>query len=71
MGETSRLDEIEERLKRLERTLFPDKTPARWPDATPAPVLYERGCARCGIKWDGPMGYVCPRTDCPTTPRVT
>lgn len=23
-------------------------------------------CPVCGVDWSGPMGYVCPRNDCPT-----
>lgn len=23
-------------------------------------------CPKCGIIFDGPMGYVCPRADCPS-----
>lgn len=25
-----------------------------------------KGCRVCGMKWDKPMGYVCPRSDCPS-----
>lgn len=30
------------------------------------PMLYESACKTCGIKFDGPMGYSCPRSDCPS-----
>lgn len=29
------------------------------------------GCSVCGMKGSGPMGYVCPRMDCPTMPRMS
>ncbi len=28
-------------------------------------------CPTCGVNLSGVMGYVCPRTDCPTQPRIT
>lgn len=35
---------------------------------TPPPIVtpVSPGCPVCGIKFDGPMGYVCPRADCPS-----
>lgn len=30
----------------------------------PQPITASK-CGVCGIKWDGPMGYVCTRTNCP------
>lgn len=26
----------------------------------------DKGCCVCGLKFDGPYGYVCPRLDCPS-----
>lgn len=28
-------------------------------------------CPRCGIKWEGVMGYVCQDPNCPMQPRIT
>jgi hypothetical protein len=27
---------------------------------------YTDGCSVCGLKFSGPMGYVCPNNNCPT-----
>ena len=27
-------------------------------------------CTQCGMMWQGVMGYVCPRMDCPIQPKV-
>lgn len=39
------------------------------PDVMPVPVT--NGCHVCGIKFDGVMGYVCQRTDCPSAIRCS
>ncbi len=31
----------------------------------PSPLDY-KSCPKCGIKLDGPMGYVCSQPQCPT-----
>lgn len=28
-------------------------------------------CAKCGMRWEGAMGYVCPDNHCPVQPKVT
>lgn len=35
------------------------------------PPKINTACKVCGIKFDGPMGYVCPHPDCPTASRGT
>jgi len=32
----------------------------------PEPYWNTKQCPKCGIKLDGPMGYVCPNNPCPT-----
>lgn len=39
------------------------------PVSPPAQVKPYTGCSVCGLNFNGPMGYVCPRSDCPT--RIT
>jgi len=42
------------------------------PDPYPwTPVPRENRCPRCGIKWEGVMGYVCGDPNCPMQPRIT
>lgn len=37
-------------------------------DPTPfLPIVSEDRCPKCGLKIEGCMGYVCPRTDCPNS----
>lgn len=44
--------------------------PAPWPPTTyPSPdpsYMQPSSCRVCGMKFDGPMGYVCSRPDCPS-----
>ena len=37
----------------------------------PSPIQTKpyAGCSVCGLKFDGVMGYVCTRSDCPTAVR--
>ena len=28
-------------------------------------------CDKCGMVWEGAMGYVCPRQDCTIQPKIT
>ncbi len=70
MSEKSRIDDLEERIARLERTLFPLDHPAPYP-AWPSIGIGKTKCAVCGLDWSGPMGYVCPNSACPIQPRST
>jgi hypothetical protein len=45
---------------------FPTHWPPNQPVVQPVP-----SCPKCGIKLDGAMGYVCPRSDCPTQAKAT
>lgn len=36
------------------------------PLPVPAPYSEAPGCAKCGMKFTGPLGYVCPQPDCPS-----
>ena len=49
-----------------------NKLPKEWEKvwSDPNPIL--RTCHRCGMEWgSGPMGYSCPRADCPIQIKVT
>lgn len=39
-----------------------------WPTlpTIPPPKVDYSKCSVCGIQFDGPMGYVCQRLDCPS-----
>jgi len=59
--------EIEERLKKLEqeRQQIPMPLPVPFPDPPQYPPQKPQ-CSKCGLQLHDVMGYVCPRTDCPT-----
>lgn len=40
--------------------------PSPWPIIPPTGPYNNNSCSVCGVKFDGPMGYVCSRTDCPS-----
>lgn len=42
----------------------PYKREAPFPDPL-VPYWDSKQCPKCGIKLDGPMGYVCPNNPCP------
>lgn len=57
---------ITERIERLEKMLGVDRqppTPLHYPVIPWTPAAH---CSRCGIKFEGAMGYNCQRADCPT-----
>jgi len=61
----------EERIKTLEEKVkyLESMQQNLW---NPLPTDYYKGCRVCGMGKDtGVMGYVCPRTDCPTRITVT
>lgn len=60
------MDEVKRRLDRLERAMWPMNYPQQPFMPMPVGPVHVSNCPKCGIKWDGAMGYVCPRTDCPT-----
>ena len=61
-----RLAELERRVKDLEpNRLGPPIVPVPFPEPNPFPSDDSSTCPKCGMKWSGVMGYVCPRTDCP------
>ena len=62
----SRLAQLEARIAQLES---PITVYGPIPSTQTYPIPYNGlpgMCSVCGIKCDGPMGYVCPRGDCPT-----
>ena len=38
-----------------------------WPGFNPnvVPIQSTKNCSACGLRIDGPMGYVCPNAQCP------
>jgi hypothetical protein len=60
-----RLDNIEMKINRI-----PVVQPV-YPTTPPAPSLGPTLCSKCGMKWEGVMGYVCPSNDCPVKLKVT
>ena len=68
MTDKDELSDIIQRIERLERTIFPPYVPyapMRVPPQTTS------ACSKCGMGLSGGMGYVCPRSDCPTFSRAT
>lgn len=62
-NEVKRLKREVERL--TVKKIPPPTTPITpWPKS-PKDWLYSQ-CEVCGMHFNGPMGYVCPRSDCPT-----
>lgn len=47
--------------------LFPQPMPYM-PSPTQKPNIK---CDKCGMIWEGAMGYVCPRHDCAVQPKVS
>ena len=65
------MNNLEERIKALEEKVKYLESKQRMPWDT-LPTDYYKGCRVCGIGKDGgAVGYVCPRTDCPTRITVT
>lgn len=43
------------------------RIPEEWTKSPPWPTYEPNNrCGKCGIEFKGAMGYVCPRTDCPS-----
>lgn len=57
-----RLDAIEMKINRIQPIV---------PTSPVAPSLSPTVCAKCGLKWDGAMGYVCASPDCPFQSKTT
>ncbi len=64
--------ELQARVSRLEALIkplqpnpvvFPQTPDWLSPSIQPLPASK---CSKCGLEFSGPMGYCCPRTDCPT-----
>jgi hypothetical protein len=60
-----RLDNIEMKISRI--------SPVQpvYPTRPTAPSLGPTICSKCGMKWEGIMGYNCYLIDCPVQPKVT
>lgn len=67
-----KLRELENRIRALEQkhiTFGPQFTPGTLPQPMMPQPTYTLGCRVCGLGSDGPMGYACPRSDCPSAVR--
>lgn len=60
-----KLDIIEMKINRI-----PPVQPV-YPTTPVKPFFGPTICSKCGMKWEGVMGYVCPSYDCPVQPKVT
>lgn len=64
-----RIIELEQEIERLKlEKNFPTPNPIPLPMPTypPQELFPKPFCHVCGLKFDGPMGYSCPRLDCPS-----
>lgn len=52
---------LEQKLKELQENRSIPTSP--WTVYGP---IVERRCTKCGLKLDGPMGYCCSNSDCPS-----
>ena len=50
------INEHLEKQKTVQPQVFPPRMPPHW----------NKTCQACGLRLDGPMGYVCPNTQCPS-----
>ena len=73
MINSKKIKELERRIKELEdeieRLKFEKNLPKSNPIPLPMPtypMIPETHCSVCGMKFDGPMGYVCYHPRCPT-----
>ena len=73
-GPTTRelFDEVFKRLDSIEMKInhIASVQPA-YPTTRPSPSLGPTICSKCGMKWQGVMGYVCAQSDCPVQLKVT
>ena len=60
-----RLDDIDMKINRI--------TPVQpvYPTTPKAPSRMFSVCAKCGMRWEGVMGYVCSQSNCPVQLKVT
>lgn len=63
-----KLRELEDRIRVLEQ-LPQTRGPQFTPGTLPQPIYNTLGCRVCGLGSNGPMGYACPRSDCPSAVR--
>ena len=71
-----RLDKIERDLEWIIRYLLKkdvtiQPSPYKPPPADHDPTYWaQQTCSKCGMKWNGVMGYVCSNVDCPVQLKV-
>ena len=56
---------MEDAIKDHQHQKFPPQTPP-YVHPIPLPATWNKTCPSCGLKLDGPMGYVCPNSRCPS-----
>ena len=72
-----RLDKIERDLEWIIKYLLRKDVPIQPSPYKPPPSDHDSiyfaltTCSKCGMKWNGPMGYVCPSQDCPVQFKAT
>lgn len=63
---TKRLDKIERDIEWIIQYLLKKDHPLQIPPYNPSTI-----CPKCGMNWDGIMGYVCMNQPCPIQPSST
>lgn len=67
----SKIDDLQKQISQLKEQI--DKTEK--PRVNPAPYVFEYNpstvCPKCGISWEGTMGYSCPDSHCPIQPNTS
>ena len=72
-----RLDNIERNLEWIIKYLLRKDVPIQPSPYKPPPADHDptywakTTCRKCGMEWNGPMGYVCPSQDCPVQFKAT
>lgn len=70
-GPTTRelFDEVMKRLDDIDMKI--NRIPPVYPTTPTGPSLGGTTCAKCGMRWEGAMGYVCIQPGCPVQMQVT
>lgn len=68
------IEKILRKLDKIEDIINRPHDPYEYPgDKTPQPPYYSKTstCSKCGMVFEGVMGYYCPSNDCPKFLKVT
>lgn len=66
----SLVQSLTDRVNKLEQRPFQQPDIGRWPVGPGLVQQPEIKCQKCGMMWQGVMGYVCPRMDCEIQPKI-